>query len=84
MNVRDLIRAAIQHDATVEQDEGGRTVAYQVLAPDERQWIDGGCHALRVEWNDGDRAHQDESIRDAIERINLGLRECPADCDCRG
>jgi hypothetical protein len=85
MTTTDLKRAAAKHGGTVEDESGQRWKVYQCVSPEHRRWIEGGVHAIRVEWEPAQRdaTWKDEVIADAIERMNHGTESCPLDCDCR-
>ena len=77
LTIRDLKAAASKVGATVEQDSPG---VFQVCAPDDKQWAEGSCTHLRVDFQelDGRRGNAQwahDEIKDAIERIAFGLED---------
>ena len=77
LTIRDLKAAALKLGATVEQDSTG---VFQVCAPNGKQWVEGSCINLRVDFQelDGRRGNAkwaNDEIRDAIERIAFGLED---------
>lgn len=60
----------------------GRWQTIYVEAPYRKLWAcSGDIHALHIEWLDGDKKYKQESLRDALERIEMGLCDC-VDLDC--
>lgn len=84
LNIGDLRRAAVAVGATVEQDSPG---VYQVCAPAGKQWAEGNCLHLRVDFEElggrrGNAQWASDCIRDAIARIGFGYEERdPENCD---
>ena len=77
LTIKDLKAAAAKVGATVEQDSAG---VFQVCAPDGKQWAEGSCIHLRVDFQelDGRRGNAkwaSAEIEDAIDRIAFGLEE---------
>lgn len=88
LTLADLKRAIASYDGSVEDDSCGgerhwRT--YQCISPAGKQWACCDIHAIKVEWADGedDGSWRSKEIKDAIERIAYGLRDCPKDCECQ-
>ena len=50
----DLERLAKSAGATLEEDEGYRDMrVFQIVAPDGKRWVDGGCMHVRIDWAQG-------------------------------
>lgn len=72
MQLLKHVRAAANAvGARVVDESAGRWNVLQVEAPRGKQWRDGGCHNLKVEWPRGESA--ETALKDAISRINVGL-----------
>jgi hypothetical protein len=78
----DLWQAAKKAGGTVEGGLNGRWYSYNVEAPAGQVWGASSTHALRVEWRVGEDDYREESITDALERMEEGLAECDEpECD---
>jgi len=71
ITLRELRSAAQAVGAKVEDDSAGRWNVLQIIAPNGKQWKDGGCRSLKVEWPQGQSAQ--DAYRDAMNRIRVGL-----------
>lgn len=78
----ELRRAAKKAGATVEGGLNGRWYVYNVEAPAGKVWAASSTHALHVEWRAGEDDYREESITDALERMEEGVADCDdPDCD---
>jgi hypothetical protein len=75
MTTRDLKRTAATHQAVVVDESSGRWTVYQIEAPEGKLWVDGWTPCLRVEWRTGDAPHREDSLQDAVERMDCGLTD---------
>lgn len=76
MNKRALQTAVARFPgATLEPISAGDYEGFHVEAPDGKRWVDGGVRSLRVEWRTENKEHKAESVRDALGRIQCGLRD---------
>ena len=77
LNVGDLRKAAAERGATVEQDSPG---VFQVCAPAGKQWAEGNCIHLRVDFQEyggrrGSAQWAHDEITDAISRMGHGFED---------
>ena len=80
----ELERLATTAGATLEEDHGYRDMrTFQIVAPDGRQWVDGGVTSIRVEWAKGATAHatkhNEAEYLVVSEAVECGLEEIPAE-----
>lgn len=80
----DIERLAKAAGATLEEDEGYRDMrTFQIVAPDGKRWVDGGCIHIKVEWAKGATPSAQEHNRGEWliikEAVECGLEEIPAE-----
>lgn len=80
----DLERLAKSAGATLEEDEGYRDMrVFQIVAPDGKRWVDGGCMHVRIDWAQGRKPDavkfNDAEYLIAKEAVECGLEEIPAE-----
>ncbi len=80
----DLDRLSKSAGATLEEDEGYRDMrTFQIVAPDGKRWVDGGCIHIKVEWAKGTTKHALEHNRAEwliiSEAVACGLEEIPSE-----
>lgn len=73
MSIAAIKMLAHSIGATVEEDEGGRHKCYQIIAPHGHVWR-SGSKCLRVDWIFGVPADRAAALKDAAERIRVGVR----------
>lgn len=62
--------------ATLSCESSGKWCVWQVEAPEGKVWAaTGDTSTLKVEWLKGDAKYRDQAIRDAINRMRLGLAD---------
>ena len=74
----DIERLAKAAGATLEEDHGYRDMrTLQIVAPEGKQWSDGGATSIRVEWAKGSTPSalkcNEDAYRDAASRVACGL-----------
>jgi hypothetical protein len=79
-----LTKEATKFGAEVEVNESGGSVSVTVDAPDGKVWRSSGTHAISASCLKGPDGPTEESVKDLLERMAMGLDDCPnEDCeDC--
>ncbi|HYE16827.1 MAG TPA: hypothetical protein VEA69_00160 [Tepidisphaeraceae bacterium] len=80
--VQTLRNKARRYGATVEGGVVGKHASYNIDAPQGKVWAASSTHALAVYWRTDEPAYRNDSIVDALERMEEGLADCDdPDCD---